>query len=218
MRIQATNLTTAVALVVVVALAASANPASAATTAPSIKEKAAVAIYKKSLSQARAAYYAGVKPSRAAVIAIGKPAETKRRSTVAAALAAYLPVVRVAKAPTLAAQLAYRSAAAKAAANPTDLSLKAAVKSNLNALSKETAALKVNANVAAARVIFTKARVAAMTKFKETVAPAVAKRNTVQKAAFAKFKIAKAKALAKLKVDLKTARAKVATKVNVTKK
>ncbi len=194
------------------------GPASATSSTQIAKEKAAIKVYAKSMAQARAAYFAQVKPSRAAVAAVGKPAEVKRRATVAAGLATFNAAVRAAKAPSLAAQIAYRSAAAKSAAAPNDQTLRALAKSSLNALSKATAALKVDANVAAAKVAFAKVRAAAMAEFKATVAASVAKRNNVQVRAMAKFKAAKAKALAKLKVSLKAARAKPAKRPTKTQK
>lgn len=218
MRFRATNLTTLMVLIATLLAATFASSASAATTTVTAKEKTAVAVYAKALAQARAAYFVAVKPSRAAVIAIGKPAENKRRLAVATALASYLTVVGTAKAPSLAAQLNYRNAAAKATANSTNLSLKTEVKATLDALSKATVALKGDANVAAARINFTQSRVRAMAGFKATVAATVSKRDAAQKTAFIKFKIAKVKALAQLKVALKAASTKVTTKVVVKKK
>jgi hypothetical protein len=108
----------------------------------------------------------------------------------------------------LAAELAYRNAASMSASSPTNLSLKNEAKSKLDALNKASAALKVDRNIATARVSFSKARMVAMSKFKATLSTAVIKRNAAQKSAFAKFKIVKSNALAKFKVALKAAHSK----------
>ena len=184
-----------------------AGPAAATGSTQTVKEKAAIAAYAKTMTRARLAYFAQVKPSRAAVVSIGKPAEIKRRAQVASGLATFRATVRVAKAPSLAAQAAYRSAATKSAASPSDSTLKAAAKSSLDALNKATAALKIDPNVAAARVTFAKIRASAMATFRATIAASVAKRNKAQVRAMAKFKATKKKALARLKIALKAARA-----------
>lgn len=185
---------------------------SATAAALTPKEKVAVSAYAKALSQSRANYFLAVKPARAAVIAIGKPAEVKRRTAVIAALVTYLKVVRNAKAPVFAAQAAYRIAASKSSANPTDASLKADAKSKLDALNKASAALKVDRNIAAARIEFSKARISAMAKFRATISAAVAKRTASDKLAFNKFRMAKASALVKFKAALKAAHSKITPK------
>ena len=212
MRIRTNHAVSGLALVTILAAGTFSNTASAATTPLTAKEKAAVVSYGKALSQARADYFVAVKPSRAAVVALGKPAELKRRTAVIAALMNYLTIVHAAKAPVLAAQLAYRNAASAAAAHPTNTSLKVEAKSKLGALNKASAALKVDRNVATARLTFSKSRIAAMSKFKATLSTVVAKRNAAQKSAFAKFKIAKANALAKFKAALKAAHSKIVPK------
>ena len=212
MRIRTNHAVSGFALVTILAAGTFSNSASAATTPLTAKEKAAVVSYAKALSQARADYFLAVKPSRAAVVTLGKPAELKRRTAVIAALMNYLTIVHAAKAPVLAAQLAYRNAASAAAANPTNLSLKAEAKLKLSALNKASAALKVDRNIATARLTFSKSRIAAMSKFKATLSTVVAKRNAAQKSAFAKFKIAKANALAKFKAALKAAHSKIVPK------
>ena len=184
-----------------------AGPAAATGSTQTVKEKAAIAAYAKTTTRARLAYFAQVKPSRAAVVSIGKPAELKRRAQVASGLATFKATVRLAKAPSLAAEAAYRSAAAKSAGSPGDSALKAVAKSSLNALNKATAALKIDPNVAAARATFAKVRAGAMAKFRATIAPSVAKRFKAQARASARFKATKVKALARLKIALKAARA-----------
>ena len=184
-----------------------AGPASATGSTQTVKEKAAIATYAKTMTRARLAYFAQVKPSRAAVVSIGQPAERKRRATVAASLATFNAAVRAAKAPSRAAQVAYRSAAAKSAAAPNDQTLRALAKSSLDALSKATAALKIDPNVAAARATFAKVRAVAMAKFRATIAVSVAKRSKAQVRASLRFKGTKMKALARLKIALKAARA-----------
>ena len=200
----------AAASVLVGALASGAliaGPASATGSTQTVKEKAAIAVYAKTMARARLAYFAQVKPSRAAVVFIGKPAEIKRRAQVASGLATFTATARAAKAPALAAEAAYRSAAAKSAALPTDAALKAAVKARLADLNKATAALRINANVAAARATFAKVRAGAMAKFRATIAASVAKRFKAQARASARFKATRMKALARLKIALKAARA-----------
>ena len=182
-------------------------PASAAGGTQSAKEKVAISAYSKTVALARAAYFAQVKPSRDAVRAIGKPAELRRRAAVAAGLAIFSAMVRVAKAPSLAAESAYRSAAAKSAASPGDTALKSATKARLADLNKATAALRNNPNVAAARLTFAKVRAMAMAKFKATISASVSKRSKAQVRAMAKFKATKTKALARLRIALKAARA-----------
>ena len=168
------------AWVLVGALATSAlvaGPAFATSSAQQAKEKAAIAVYAKTMSRARMAYFAQVKTTRAAVVSIGKPAEIKRRAQVASGLAAFNVAVRAAKAPSLAAEAAYRSAATNSAASPADASLKAAAKARLADLKSATAALKIDSKVVAARVTFAKVRAAAMAKFRARIAASVAKRN-----------------------------------------
>jgi hypothetical protein len=208
MRIRTKRVITGVSLIGVLIAGTFSNSASAATATLNAKEKAAVAVYAKALSKARSDYFVSVKPSQATVVAIGKPAETKRRTAVIAALIHYMIVVHSAKAPVLAAELAYRNAASMSASSPTNLSLKNEAKSKLDALNKASAALKVDRNIATARVSFSKARMVAMSKFKATLSTAVIKRNAAQKSAFAKFKIDKSNALAKFKVALKAAHSK----------
>ena len=199
---------TGVSLIAVLVAGTFSNSASAATATLNAKEKAAVAVYATALAKARSDYFVSVKPSEATVVAIGKPAEVKRRTAVIAALIHYMIVVHAAKAPVLAAELAYRDAASRSASNPTDLSLKSDAKSKLDTLNKASAALKVDRKISTARVTFSKARMVAMSKFKATLSTAVIKRNAAQKSAFAKFKIVKASALAKFKVALKAAHSK----------
>lgn len=184
-----------------------AGPAAATGSTQTVKEKAAIAAYAKTMTRARLAYFAQVKPSRAAVVSIGKPAELKRRAQVASGLATFKATVRLAKAPSLAAEAAYRSAAAKSTGSPGDAALKVVAKSSLNALNKATAALKIDPNVAAARATFAKVRAGAMAKFRATIAASVAKRFKAQARASARFKATKMKALARLKIALKAARA-----------
>lgn len=183
------------------------GPATAGTPA-SAKEKAARAVYAKSMVQIRAAYLSTVKSSRRAVATVGKPAEASRRAEVKSALTTFKSVVATAKAPSLAAQKSYKTAVAKLKADPGNTSLKADVKAALLALTQATAALKVNPNVATARAVFKKARSEAMAKFKATLAPSVKVRDQTKIRALTQFKTAKAKALINLKAALKAAKTK----------
>ncbi len=185
---------------------------SASSPALTQKEKAAVSAYAKALSQARTNYFLAVKPTRAAVIELGKPAELKRRRAEIAALINYLEVVRKAKAPVFAAQAAYRIAALKSSANPTDLSLRTDAKSKIDSLNRASAALKEDRNIAAARILFAKARISAMTKFQATLSVVLAKRTAAEKLAFNKFKVAQAIAMVKFKAALKAAHSKIIPK------
>lgn len=179
-----------------------------ASTPPNAKEKAAIAAYVKTMAQARTSYLATMKASEKAVLALGKPAEAARRAAVHSALTAFESVVTRAKAPSLAAEKSYRMAFAKFKALPGNTTLKADVKASLLALTKATAALKVDPNVAAARVVFKRARLAAMAKFKAKLAPAIKVRTQTKIRATAKFKSTKAKALITLKAALKAAKTK----------
>lgn len=212
MRNKALNLLTLSAISAVLAASILGSSASATAVVLSPKEKAAVTAYATALSQARANYFLAVKPSRAAVIAIGKPAELRRRTAVIAALINFLEVVHKAKAPVFAAQAAYRIAASKASKNPTDSSLQADAKSKLDILNKASAALKTDRNIAAARIVFSKARIGALAKFQRTLAGAVAKRTAAEKSAFYKFKLAKARAMVKFKAALKAAHSNIIPK------
>jgi hypothetical protein len=185
-----------------------AGSASAANSAPSPKEKAAVSAYAKTMAQAGTAYFAAVKPTRVRALAVGKSAEKARRAKVQVALVAFNSVVVAAKAPSLAAEKSYKAAWTKSAANPASASLKASAKAALLALTQATAALKTDARVASSHAAFAKARVAAMTQFKATVAKSVKARDLAQIRAIAKFKAVKVKALATLKAAVKAARAK----------
>lgn len=198
----------AVATVVVATLAAGiviSGPATAVTSSQAAKEKVAISLYAKAIRQARLAFLADVKPARHAVLVVGKKAELVRRAKVKVALHAFNSVAIRAKAPALAAEKSYRVAVAKLAANPGNATLKANVKASLRALTRATAALKVNSRVAAAQVAFKKARLAAMATFKSTLARSVKVRGQAQVRAMVKFKAAKTKALAQLKAAIKLA-------------
>lgn len=188
----------------------------AATATQSAKEKAAAAVYSKTMAKARADFLAAVKPSRDAVIATGKPAETARRAKVKTALAAFNAVVGAEKAPSIAAEKSYKIAVGKLKLNPKDATLKANTKSSLLVLTQSAAALKVDAKIVEARKVFAAARVSAMAEFKSTIASAVKARDAVQAQELAKFKATKARALATLNVSLK--QAKATTKTGAKKK
>lgn len=209
MRILTRNLI--LATVVAGLLATGVGSSAAATNAQKSKkikvnasaQIAAKAAYKQAIDKARADFIAAVKPSRDAVVAVGKPAETVRRAKVSAALKAYTSVATAAKAPSLAAEVAYKKALAALVANPNDATLKANFKTALATLTSATAALKLDATVADARVVFHRTRLAAMTEFKATIASAVKARTDAQTQALVRYRTAKQTASANLKVALK---------------
>lgn len=178
--------------------------ASSASAAP-ITAAQANAQYTASIAAAKASFLAAIRPSRAIMIDKGKRAETARRNTVKRGLITFNAVVAAEKAPSLAAEKAYKASVAKSAASPTDLSLKTAVKTNLAALTKATAALSADANIAAGRIAFAKVRTSAMVTFKASLEISAAQRARTLERASLRYKADKARALVTLHAALKKA-------------
>ena len=181
------------------------EPASASAP-PNTKEKAAIASYVNTMAQARIAYLATMRSSRKEVLNVGKAAEKIRRASVHSALFALTLVLIKAQAPSLAAERSYRKAIAKLKAHPGDATLRADVKASLHVLTQATAALKMDQNVAVARAVFNKARLAALDEFKSTVSRAIKARSETGVQAAEKFRATKAKAVSDLKASLKIAK------------
>lgn len=206
------NLKNAATAVVLLGVITAVPLGSASAAVDSAKVKAANAAFAKTMAKAKVSFQLAIKPSRDAVVAVGKPAELVRREKVKVALAAFTSVVAAAKAPSLAAEKVYKAAILKLVANPNNATLKADSKAALRVLTQATAALKVDQSVAVARAAFAKARLQAMTDFKLTIAKAVNERRAVQVKEIAKFNATKAKATATLKVALKAAQMGTAKK------
>lgn len=204
MRLSLKKVTTTIVLVGVMT-AVPLGSAFATTTTQSAKVKVAKADYARTIAKARAEFRSAIKLSRGAAVAVGKPAELVRREKVKVALAAFNKVVATAKAPSFAAEKSYKAAILKLVASPNNVTWKADSKAALAALTKASAALKVDQNVAAARIVFAKARLQAMVEFKATIAKVVKERHVVQVRELAKFNAAKAKAAVTMKVALKAA-------------
>lgn len=179
--------------------------ASATTITQTAKIKIANAAYAKTIAKAKADFRLAIKPSRDAVVAVGKPAERVRRAKVKVALAAFNSVVVTAKAPSIAAEKAYKAVILKLVADPKNANLKVQSKAALLSLKNATAALKVDAKIKVARTVFAKVRTKAMAAFKATIAKAVKARHLVQVREIAKFKVKKTKAQINLKAAIKAA-------------
>lgn len=192
----------ATATIVVSALAWGCVTAGVASAVTSTQANAA---YTASIASAKANFLAAVKPSRATMVAKGKSAEIARRASVKAALIAFNSVVSVEKASSLAAEKAYKASVAQFVANPTNIAFKAAVKTNLVALTKTTAALSSDAKIEAARTAFAKARTTAMSKFKASLEISAKQRTKTLARASARYKADKARAHAALQTTLKKA-------------
>ena len=179
--------------------------ASAATSTQTAKIKVANAVYAKAIAKATADFRLAIKPSRAAVVAVGKPAERVRRGKVKVALAAFNSVVVTEKAPSIAAEKAYKTVILKLVADPNNANLTVQSKAALLSLKNATAALKVDAKIKVARTTFAQVRIKAMAAFKATIAKVVKTRHLVQVREIAKFKVKKAKAQVTLKAAIKAA-------------
>ena len=179
--------------------------ASATTVTQSAKIKIANAAYATAIAKAKADFQLAIKPSRDAVVAVGKPAERVRRAKVKAALAAFNSVVVTEKAPSIAAEKAYKAVILKLVGDRNNASLKVQSKAALLSLKNATAALKVDAKIKVARVAFAKERNKAMAAFKATIAKVVKARHLVQVREIAKFKVKKVKAQITLKAAIKAA-------------
>ena len=204
MKSRARESTTAVILVGVL-MSMPLISASATTVTQSAKIKIANAAYAKTIAKAKADFQLAIKPSRDAVVAVGKPAERVRRAKVKVALAAFNSVVVAEKAPSIAAEKAYKAVILKLVADPTNANLKVSSKAALLSLKNATAALKVDAKVKVARTTFAEVRIKAMAAFKATIAKVVKTRHLVQVREIAKFKVKKAKAQITLKAAIKAA-------------
>lgn len=200
-----TRRTTTAAMLVAVLMSLPLVSASATTATQTAKVKIANAAYAKTIAKAKADFRLAIRPSRNAVIAVGKPAERIRRAKVKIALATFKSVVVTEKAPSLAAEKAYKAVILKLVADPNNASLKVQSKAALLSLKNATAALKVDAKIKVARIAFAKERTKAMAAFKATIAKAVKVRHLVQVREIAKFKVKKTKAQITLKVALKAA-------------
>ena len=179
--------------------------ASATTVTQSAKIKIANAAYATTIAKAKADFQLAIKPSRNAVVAIGKPAERVRRAKVKVGLAAFNSVIVAEKAPSIAAEKAYKAVILKLVADPNNANLKVQSKAALLSLKNATAALKVDAKVKVARTTFAQVRIKAMAAFKATIAKVVKTRHLVQVREIARFKVKKAKAQVALKAALKAA-------------
>jgi len=183
------------------------SSASAITVNQAAKIKLANAAYAKVMAKAKADFKAAIKPSYLAVRAVGKPAEQVRRAKVKTAFAAFNLVVVKEKAPSIAAEKAYKVLILKLVADRTNAQLKLQAKAALLALQSATAALKVDAKIKLARTDFGKQRVKAMVAFRTTILKAVIARQEVQVHEIAKFNAKKLKAQVALKAAIKTAMA-----------
>ena len=179
--------------------------ASATTVTQTEKIKVANETYAKTIARAKADFALSIKPSRNAVIAVGKPAEKARRAKVKVALASFNSVVATEKAPSIAAEKAYKAVILKLVADPKNVALKAQAKAALLTLKNATAALKVDAKINAARIAFAKARAKAMAAFKARIAKPVKTRHLIQVREVARFNARKAKAEITLKAAIKAA-------------
>ena len=204
MKSRARKTTTAVILVGVL-MSMPLISASATTVTQSAKIKIANAAYATTIAKAKADFRLAIKPSRDAVVAVGKPAERVRRAKVKLALVAFNSVVATEKAPSIAAEKAYKVVILKLVADPKNATLKAQAKAALLSLKNATAALKVDAKINTVRIAFAKARAKAMAAFKAKIAKAVKARHLVQVREIAKFKVKKAKAQITLKAAIKAA-------------
>ena len=200
-----TRRTTTAAMLVAVLMSLPLLSASATTITQTAKIKIANAAYAKTIAKAKADFRLAIKPSRDAVVAVGKPAERVRRAKVKVALAAFNAVVVTAKAPSIAAEKAYKAVILKLVADPKNANLKVQSKAALLSLKNATAALKVDAKVKVARTTFAQVRIKAMAAFKATIAKVVKTRHLVQVREIARFKVKKAKAQVALKAALKAA-------------
>lgn len=178
------------------------SASSASTTTTSAQANADYAV---ALAAAKASFLAAVKPSRTTMIDEGKRAEAARRWTVKTGLAKFNAVVAVEKASSLAAEKAYKASVAKSVASPTNLTLKAAMKTNLATLTKETLALSSDVKIAAAHATFAKVRTGAMDKFKTVLDISATERARTLDRASTRYKADKARALATLQIALKKA-------------
>lgn len=177
------------------------------TATQAAKIKLANVAFAKVIAKAKADFKVAVKPSYDAVLAVGKPAERDRRAQVKVALAAFNSVVIREKAPSLAAEKAYKVAILKLVADRTNAQLKLQAKAALLTLTKATAALKVDAKIKAARAAFEKERTKAMVAFKTTILKAVIARQEVQVREIAKFNAKKVKAQIAQKAAIRVAMA-----------
>lgn len=177
------------------------------TATQAMKIKLANANYAKVIAKAKADFKVAIKPSYDAVLAVGKPAEQVRRGKVKVALTAFTSVVIKEKAPSIAAEKAYKVAILKLVADRTNAQLKLQTKAALLTLTKATAALKVDAKIKAARVTFEKQRAKAMVAFKSTILRAVIARQEVQVREIAKYNAKKVKAQIALKTAIRVAMA-----------
>ena len=183
------------------------SSASAITATQATKIKLANAVYAKVIAKAKTDFKVAIKPSYDAVLAVGKPAERARRIKVKTALAAFNLVVVKEKAPSIAAEKAYKVLILKLVADRTNTQLKLQAKAALLTLTSATAALKVDAKIKAARVAFGKQRVKAMVVFRTTILKALIARREVLVREIANFKAKKIKAQAALKAAIKVAMA-----------
>lgn len=190
------------AVVLVSVLAWGCASTGAASAAP-ITAAQANADYAASIADAKANFLSAVRPSRATMIDEGKRAEAARRWTVKTGLAKFNAVVTAEKAASLTAEKTYKASVAKSVASPTNLTLKAAVKTNLAALTKATAALSVDAKITTARAAFAKTRTTAMDKFKTALEISANERTRTLDRASMRYKADKARAFAKLQATLK---------------
>jgi len=99
------------------------SSASAITANQAAKIKLANAAYTKVMAKAKADFKVAIKPSYVAVLAVGKPAEQVRRATVKSALAAFNLMVVREKAPSIAAEKAYKVLILKLVADRTNAQL-----------------------------------------------------------------------------------------------
>ncbi len=193
------------AAVILVSVLAWGCASTGSASAASVTKDQANADYASSIAQAKANFLTAVRPSRATMVDEGKRAEVIRRMAVKQALVAFTSVVTVEKAASLTAEKTYKASVVKSTANPTDLSLKAAVKSNLAALTKATSALSTDAKITAARAVFAKARTVAMARFKAALEISANERTRTLERASMRYKADKVRAFAKLQAALKKA-------------
>ena len=206
MKFNARSTLTVVALVGVM-MSLPLSSASAITATQATKIKLANAVYAKVIAKAKTDFKVAIKPSYDAVLAVGKPAERARRAKVKTALAAFNLVVVKEKAPSIAAEKAYKVLILKLVADRTNTQLKLQAKAALLTLTSATAALKVDAKIKAARVVFGKQRAIAMVAFRTTILKALIVRREVLVREIVKFKAKKIRAQAALKAAIKVAMA-----------
>jgi len=183
------------------------SSASAITANQAAKIKLANAAYTKVMAKAKADFKVAIKPSYFVVLAVGKPAEQVRRAAVKSALAAFNLMVVREKAPSIAAEKAYKVLILKLVADRTNAQLVLQVKAALLALKSATATLQVDAKIMVARTAFGKQRAKAMTAFRTTILKAIIARQEVQVHEIAKFNARKLKAQVTLKAAIKVAMA-----------